>query len=826
MKFTLTWLREFVDFDLSAVELAERLTMLGLEVDAVVDLHRELAGIKVGRIIEVTPHPDADKLTICRVAVGARSRQVVCGAPNVRAGLAVAVALPGARLPSGLEVGEATIRGALSQGMLCSEMELRISDSHAGVMELPGELEDGLELAEALALRDTMIEVDLTPNRPDCASVLGIAREVAGITGNRLHPPAGADLTAAGDRAAGFTVAVESPSDCPRYAAVRLGKVRIAPSPWWLKKRLLAIGQRSINNVVDVTNLVMMETGQPLHAFDFAKLGGKAIVVRRPAVHETLVTLDGTERPLAPDMLLICDAAKPVALAGVMGGANSEVSDHTTEILLESACFDPVTIRKTARRLNMATEASYRFERGVDADGVLRAMQRAVALMQQVAGAEQIGAVVDVYEGRQERPAIPLRINRTRELLGMDLSGEAIASCLSAIELQVTREGDDLLRVRPPGFRIDLEREIDLVEEVARLQGYNDIPTRVPCVPMSFPEQDEGRRMRRQAAEVLIALGFNEAINYSFTAAENFDRLGLGADHPARRTVCLRNPLSEEQGIMRTMLLPGLLETVRTNVNRQNVDLRIFEIGKVFNPSVASDHLERQPGENQRLCGVLSGLRYPGAPLLHYGTPPADLLDVKGAVTALLDELRLTGFDWLTATEEVAPHRPGFVRPGSCAVLVPAGDSSATGGATLGILGQVEPGILRAFGIKQEVLFFELDLDGLLRCPAMFRRFAALPKFPAVKWDMAVVVPEAVEAGRMVETIYRSNEPLVERAEIFDIYRGKPVEEGYKSVAIAITYRSNQQTLDDQSVEKVHGRLLETIMSRFQGRLREAAEQP
>ena len=810
MKFTLNWLKDYLDFNTPVKEIVDRLTMLGLEVDSVAPLHHDLDGIKVARILTVEPHPNADRLHLCDVAVGDETVRVVCGAPNARVGLNTAIALPGITMPSGLKIRKAKVRGQASAGMLCSEKELGISEDAAGIIELDESLTPGQDLVEALNLADTMIEVDLTPNRSDCASVIGIAREVAGFTNTTITPPITEnDLPVLTGKRSSFAVEVRDTGKCPRYAARLLHNVKIAPSPWWLKARLLAIGLRPINNIVDITNLVMMEYGQPLHAFDYANLAGNTIVVRTAESGEKMNTLDGTERTFDPEMLLICDRDRPVAVAGVMGGENSEVSDETVDILLESAYFNPVNIRRTARRLNMSTESSYRFERGVDPAGVPLALERAVRLMVELAGAELEEDGVDALSEIAPPPVLTLRVGRTCDLIGMELSAAEIKDYLAGIEFQVDQTDDpDQLLVHPPSFRVDIEREVDLVEEVARLKGYNEIPATMPTVLMSFPEQDRARSLRRLLTGVMTGMGFSEVINYSFVNEQHFDRLGLAGDDPLRQVVHLLNPLTEEQGIMRTMLLPGILENARRNINQQNIDLRLFEIGKVFHPRGEGE----QPEERTHLTAILSGRRNPGASLLHFGTDPVDIYDAKGAVENVLRELGLAGNTALVATDV----QPGYIQSGSCSLVLSETDQP------LGLIGQLSRDVARNFGIKQELFVLSLDLEDIAGLEAESKKFKQLPKYPSVQWDIAVLVPEQVAAGDMLKVIRECNEPLVEHAELFDIYRGKPIESGMKSVALTITYRSEEQTLDDETVDVAHQRIIKKLVSEFKGRLREA----
>lgn len=807
MKFTLNWLREYIDTDLEPARIADHLTMLGLEVDACVPCYPDLTGVVVARIDSVQPHPNADKLVLCDVIVGEERTRVVCGAPNARAGLVTALALPGAVLPGGFIIKPAKIRGEESFGMLCSAKELGITEDQTGIMELAADLQPGQAISQALGLVDTMIEVDLTPNRSDCASVLGIAREVGGIVGKRISPPVvnPPELTCEN---LPFSVEVESADDCPRYAARLIKNVKIGPSPWWLQQRLLAVGMRPISNIVDITNFVMLEYGQPLHAFDFKKLSGGRIVVRRARSGESLSTLDGTEHQLDSEMLMICDAERPVAVAGIMGGANSEVDAQTTDILLESACFAAIGIRRTAGRLNMNTEASYRFERGVDPQGVPNAMERAVQLITALAGGELVAGGVDFKEGVVAPAPITLRGKRTRSLLGMDLSLDRIGAALSSIEIDVEKIDEDTLRVTPPSFRVDLEREVDLIEEVARIVGYNLLPTTLPMVPMTFSEQDGLRELRKKVAEILTALGFYEAINYSFVAPQHHDLLGLAADDARRQSVHLLNPLAEDQSVLRTTLLPGLLENLRRNINHQSHDVRLFEVGKVFHPQ-GSD----QPEEPFRLAAVISGRRNPGAPVLHVGETQTDIFDVKGVVTQIIDLLRLG--QTVTCQAGVAGQELPFAEPGT--VLAVMG-----GEKILGWCGAFNPKTLKGFGVKQQAFFVDIDLAALAGLSSQAKTFAPLPKFPFVKWDMALIVPEEVAAGEMLSAIHGCEEKLIEKAEIFDIFQGKNIAAGKKSIAITITYRAIDRTLDDETVGKIHQKIIEMMISRFNGQLREA----
>ena len=806
MKFTLDWLKQYTDFKITVAELTDRLTMAGLEVDSVENISPELNKVQVAKILAVRSHPDADRLVLCDVTVGDEKKQIVCGAPNAKAGMLSPLALPGAVLPGGMKIKRGKIRGQVSEGMLCSARDLGLSEDHAGIMELPGELTPGENIVQALNLEDILIEVDLTPNRPDCASVIGIGREVAGFCNSRLKRPVDpADLPRLTGQGVPFSVDVLEPGDCPRYAARLLTGVTVGPSPWWLQKRLLAVGLRPINNIVDITNFVMLETGQPLHAFDFKKLAGGKIIVRKAASGETITTLDDQQRALDSDMLMICDEEKPVAVAGVMGGANSEVDPDTTEILLESACFDPISIRRTSRRLKLNTDASFRFERGVDPQGAPLALERVVRLIVETSGAHVVDDGIDACYEIEEPPVLHLRIQRTCDLLGMNFSGGELSTFLTGIEFEVKELDDDTLSVTPPSFRVDIEREIDLVEEIARLKGYNEISTTLPVVPMSFPEHDGARDLRKQLAGIMTSLGFYEAINYSFVAEKHFDMLSLPENDPLRQTVRLMNPLAEDQNVMRTSLLPGLLENIRRNINHQVVDIKLFEMGKVFLPHAGN----LLPDEKFRLTAVISGRRSPGSPVIHFNNLETDLLDVKGVAETILRELRLLQVELILADSVISYGLEGNI------IELRTNENVA------GCCGQISPKILKTFGIKQDVFFLDLDFDALALLEKERKEFSPLPRYPAVKWDLAVLVPDTVGGGEILQSIREAGEPLFDHAEIFDVFHGDHIESGKKNIAISITYRSDKCTLDDETVGRAHQKMTDMVLSRFKGQLRE-----
>ena len=595
MNVTYNWLKEFVDFDLSPDELAALLTMLGLEVESMEKLGEGMDDVVVALVEEKRQHPNADKLSLCRVNNGKELLDVVCGAQNFKQGDTVALAQIGAVLPGDFKIKRSKIRGEESCGMLCSDKELGMAEESAGIIVLPASIAPlGTPVFTALGLKDTLFEIGLTPNRSDCLSVIGIARDIAAKLDRKLKYPPSTLLEGSEGVDSLIGVTVEDSELCPRYAARYISGCSIAPSPEWLVKRLTAIGIRSINNVVDVTNLIMMELGQPLHAFDCDRLSGKRIVVRKAGEGEQFTTLDNQMRDLTSTDLVICDAERPVALAGVMGGLNSEIENTTTSILLESAFFKPSAIRKTSKRLGLHTESSHRFERGIDIDGVARALDRAASLIVELAGGTLAKGSLDVYPGKCDRAAISFRPEKANELIGIDLKREDIIDILTRLKCQVTPSADGSVAVIPPHYRIDIEREIDLIEEVARLNGYDKIPATMPIARVVSDRPTRHQVIEKQVRDLLVNNGMTEIINFSFTAPEAAGKLLLSDDDPRRIAIKLANPLVDEQSVMRTTLLPGLLETAARNINFRSLDLKLFEMRRVYLP-VAGEDMPREP---------------------------------------------------------------------------------------------------------------------------------------------------------------------------------------------------------------------------------------
>jgi phenylalanyl-tRNA synthetase beta chain len=802
MKITYNWLKEFVDFDHSPDQLAELLTMLGLEVEAMESLGGGMDDVVVAIVEDKRQHPNADKLSLCRVNDGIDILDVVCGAQNFKQGDTVALARIGSLLPGDFKIKRSKIRGEESCGMLCSEKELGLSDSSAGIMVLlPDVAPLGTPVFSALGLKDTMFEIGLTPNRADCLSILGIAREVAAKLGILLKYPEShvAEGITCVESIIGVTV--EDAEFCPRYAARYISGCSVAPSPEWLVKRLNAIGIRSINNVVDVTNLVMMELGQPLHAFDCDRLAGKRIVVRRGGDGETFTTLDNQQRILKATDLVICDAERPVALAGVMGGQNSEIENSTTEILLESACFQPAAIRKTSKRLGLHTESSHRFERGIDIGGVILALDRAAALIADLAGGNLAYGTLDVYPGKTLKSAIQFRPERANSLIGIELQREEIIDILRRLECQVSEGVDGFFAVIPPSYRNDLEREIDLIEEVARLNGFDRIPATMPIARVVSDRPTRHQQLEKSVRDILVNHGMNEIINFSFTAPDAASKLLLGEDDPRRVSIRLSNPLVDEQSVMRTTLLPGLLETISRNINFRSLDLKLFEMRRVYLPVDG----EQMPREPIFVVGALTGSRYDDG--WSRTNEPADFYDAKGIVENLLEMLKIGGISWTPETTEPYFH-PGK----SCTVLA--------GRERIGSVGEIHPTVQENFGLEKPVFCFELDFEKLVKHSRAKLTVTTPSRFPDSTRDIAMLVPDGLLFDKIIGCVNSVKTKELENVMIFDLYRGKGIPEGYKSIAVRVRYRSYERTLTDDEISILHAKITDVLVSKLHVTLR------
>ncbi|NQU10129.1 phenylalanine--tRNA ligase subunit beta [bacterium] len=803
MKLPLSWLKQYVDFPWSAAELAERLTFAGVEVEEVADVGGgALAQVVVCQVLASDQHPNADRLTVCQVTDGQTERQIVCGAKNYQVGDKVPLALPGITLPNGLTIKTAKLRGVESHGMLCSAQELGLSEDAEGLLILPADTAVGATVSDALGGTDTVLDITITPNRPDWLSVIGIAREVAALAETTLRLPE-PTVTEDGEPTATLCrVTLEAPDLCPRYTARVIRGVRIGPSPAWLRQVLDRVGLRSINNVVDVTNYVLLETGHPLHAFDYNLLqssgsvapigsgsprpdtgGGPAstrpIIVRRARNGELFQAIDDSQHELREDMLVIADAAHAVALAGIMGGKNSEINDGTTDVLLEAAYFHPPGIRRTSKQLGLASESSYRFERGTDIEGLLWASDRATALIQQLAGGRVSRGLVDALARPVVRRRVSCRYAQVNRVLGIEVPPATVRRIFTGLGLTIIGSATGAVEVEVPSFRVDLEREVDLIEEVCRIHGVDQIPSRMqPVAAVAVSAFDARWDAHALVRDILTALGYHEALNQT---------LGVNG------AVKLQNPLSVDQGVLRAALVPGLLGNLRTNVSRHQHDLRLFEIGHVF----AADGRE-----TLHLALVVTGRRDPHSWEAGAREALLDFHDVKGALEELADQLAVVGLDIGAADPAVA----------GAATVAPPPDAPQAAGVRVGdqragAIWQVPPATARALDLRTPVCVAELELEPLLAARSADRQYTELPKFPAVVRDMALVVDEGVPHGDIVAAIAQQRTNILERVELFDIFQGGTIPTGRKSLAYSLTFRAPDRTLTDAEVNTAHQEL-------------------
>ena len=847
MKVTLNWLKQYVDFNWSPEELAERLTMLGLEVEGVQKISGAFDGIVVAQVITRDKHPNADKLSLCRVNDGRGERQIVCGADNFKPGDKVPLILPGASLPPKpgekepftIKVGK--IRGVESHGMMCSPQELGLPDAVDGLLILREDAKVGQPFAEYLGRTggDVVYDLEVTPNRPDLNSVIGIAREIAAVTGNSLKLPTLLDAThlvAPKHREGGntqnvselVTIRIEDPDLCPRYTARVIKGVKVGPSPEWLRSTLEKVGIRSISNVVDITNYVMLECGQPLHAFDYHLIakgadGKPTIVIRRAISGEKFKTLDNQERTLTTDMLLIADEQKGIALAGVMGGANTEINDQTMDVLIEGAYFSPTNIRRTSKALGLRSESSYRFERGADVGICDWASQRAAQLILETAGGQLAEGVVDACPEPAEPKTLTLRPEKIKSLLGVEIAREQAEAMLNSLGLKTasrvpqpldTPPGTVLppLKFRVPTFRVDLKREADLIEEVGRLFGVDKIPSTPPRSAIGNNTFDSVYDQIGEVRRILTGLGLNEAQGQTLVAKADC-RL------PEGELVPLTNPLSSGMDVLRPSLLPGLLTILRHNLSRKNHDVALFEIGRVFRsadslvrenqmPSERADKAVRAPREECRVAIAITGQR--ALPFWSGSEREAkfDAYDLKGLVEDLLEQFGLRGIVFGKRAEGT----PLFLE--SAAVTL-------GGKLPLGEMGQLLPALAKKYDLRDAVFLAEFNLDLLLARRNPSRSFKPLLQFPSSRRDVAMLVPEATTHEAVLQTVKQAKPANLESVELFDVFRGKYVPEGQKSLAYAFTYRAPDKTLTDTEVNAVHEKIVSAFKAQLQATVRE-----
>ncbi|HUR45148.1 MAG TPA: phenylalanine--tRNA ligase subunit beta [Candidatus Saccharimonadales bacterium] len=806
MKVTLNWLKQYVDFNWQPEELTERLTMLGLEVEGVQKLGGEFEGIVVAQVLQKDRHPNADKLWLCRVADGQGERQIVCGAQNFEVGNKVPLILPGSSLPAKpgeqpftIKVGK--IRGVESHGMMCSPQELGLPDQVDGLLLLKPEAKVGQPFVEYLGRSgsDVVYDLEVTPNRPDLNSVIGIAREISALTGNPLKLPE--PLASAGSEVDGYVaVRIEDPELCPRYTARVLQGVKIGPSPAWLKASLEKVGVRSISNVVDVTNFVMLETGQPLHAFDYHLIakgssGKPTIVVRRAADGEKFTTLDGQARSLTHEMLLIADESKGIALAGVMGGQNTEINNDTKDVLLESAYFKPTNIRRTSKALGLRSESSYRFERGADINICDWASRRAAQLILETAGGNLVPGAVDAHPKPAETKKVTLRFAKTDALLGISVPAEQQSKFLSSLGLSETGRTAETATFEIPTFRVDLKREADLVEEVTRLYGIDKIPSTPPRGAIGSHPYDAIHDHLAEARRILTGMGLNEAQGQTLISEAS---AMLAA--PAENLVPLANPLSSDMNVLRPSLLPGLLDALRHNLARKNSDIPIFEVGRVFVMQ------NGQVKEERRVAVALTGQRNSNFWSGNDREAKFDVYDLKGVLEEFLEQFGMKGIVYSRRSE-------------STSLLLESG-TVQLGKLGIGELGQLLPTLAKNYDLRDPVLVAELNLDMLISKRNPERSFRALPLFPSIRRDVAMLLPEPTTHEAILNVVRQTKPANLEAVELFDVFRGKNVPEGQKSMAYAFTYRGADRTLKDEEVNAAHEKLVEQFKAKLQAVVR------
>ncbi|MBI3019624.1 MAG: phenylalanine--tRNA ligase subunit beta [Deltaproteobacteria bacterium] len=780
MKLSSSWLSRYMRLPKNLDPILEKLTHRGLEVESVQKRTVDTPFLHVAEIIESKKHPNADRLSLCRVKTKEREYAVVCGAKNYKDGNKVILALPGAKLSGGLEIKENTIRGERSEGMLCSKAELGFEEKSEGILILPAQTSLTADVQKVLGGGEVTFELNITPNRPDGMSFLGVARELAPILRRKVQYPK-MQLQEEKQRIQEkIKIKLEAPKKCPRYMARFISGVKIGASPEWLKTALESIGQRSINNVVDVTNFVLMEWGQPLHAFDFDKISDATVVIRSAKPQEKIQTLDGDEYTLSPEDLLICDAQKPIALAGIMGGASSEVSESTVNILLESAYFDPSTIRKTSKKLGLSSESSKRFERGVDIEGVQKALDRSAQLILEVAGGTIAKGAMDLYPKKFSKCIVSLRQDRLEQYLGYALPFARVKKDLQDLGFKIKGGTSLKSRFEVPSYRVDIAHEVDLIEEIARSRGYDKIPT-LELSGSSHLEQriEKDNFLSAKVKSALVSAGLSEVVNYSF-----YSPLDLEKIHWQEKITKIQNPLGEDFSVMRPSLLPSLLKNLKFNLDHGCSRVRIFELRPVYNG---------KGQETKMLSGLISGSRYP----THWDLKEeeVDFYDVKAIVHLISNTVGI----WFVDDCEIGVYDSSLFHPHLSAEIRLAGNSVFR-------FGKIHPDIRQTFDLKQAAYVFECNFNILEKdFQSSLNIFKPLPKYPFVKRDLSLLIPaKKIHHKALHEIFFKVGGHLVKKAELFDVYEGEAIPEGYKSYAYALTYGSDDRTLTDQEVSRAH----------------------
>lgn len=810
MQVSIKWLKDYIDFTETPEQLADKLTMAGIPVENVVDPGEGLEKVVTGRIEKLEPHQNSDHLQICTMNVGlAENIIIVTGAQNVAEGQVVPVAMVGAHLPNGMKISKGKLRGVASNGMLCSAQELKLDleklpeEQKTGIFILPSDTPVGIPAKDVLGLNDVVLEFELTANRADCFSVFGLVREIAAITGNKPHFPEikvnEDDNTKLNDI---FSVEIADPDLCSRFSTRMLKNVKIGPSPEWMQQRLEGAGIRSINNVVDVTNFVMIELGHPMHAYDYDKITGKKLIARRAIEGEELHTLDDTSRKAKGEMLVIADSEKAAGLAGIMGGFETEITDTTTTVVLESADFYGPCIRRTARACGLSSEASGRFERGVDSETTIKALDRAAQLLQEMGACTVCEGIVDVYPNPKQANYVTFTPEQINNHLGTNIAKDVMLNIITSVGFDVTKDENDEITVKVPSWRNDVTCMADISEEIARLHGFDKIKSTLPNGVSMQGTQSAKQTFIDKVKASLSSQGLYETISFALTNEETFNKLNIPQDSPLRKAVPIMNPLSDEYPLVRTTLLSSIFDNLARNIARKNDDVALFEVGSVFFPKALP--VTELPDEVVKIAGAITGRR--NAQGWNQANDMVDFYDAKGIIEELLANLRVTRY-----TVEAGTHYA--MHPGKTALFKKGRDVIAT-------VGEVHPAVLSAYGITKPVYIFELDATTVMKYMAKDLKYKALPKYPATSRDLAMLVDVDVNAADIEKAMTKAAGQNLTQITLFDVYTGKQVEEGKKSLAFSLTFQSNDKTLTDAEIDPAIEKIVAKLQKDFNANLR------
>ena len=811
MQVSIKWLKDYIDFTETPEQLADKLTMAGIPVENVVDPGEGLEKVVTGRIEKLEPHQNSDHLQICTMNVGlAENIIIVTGAQNVAEGQVVPVAMVGAHLPNGMKISKGKLRGVASNGMLCSAQELKLDleklpeEQKTGIFILPSDTPVGIPAKDVLGLNDVVLEFELTANRADCFSVFGLIREIAAITGNKPHFPEikvnEDDNTKLNDI---FSVEIADPDLCSRFSTRMLKNVKIGPSPEWMQQRLEGAGIRSINNVVDVTNFVMIELGHPMHAYDYDKITGKKLIARRAIEGEELHTLDDTSRKAKGEMLVIADSEKAAGLAGIMGGFETEITDTTTTtVVLESADFYGPCIRRTARACGLSSEASGRFERGVDSETTIKALDRAAQLLQEMGACTVCEGIVDVYPNPKQANYVTFTPEQINNHLGTNIAKDVMLNIITSVGFDVTKDENDEITVKVPSWRNDVTCMADISEEIARLHGFDKIKSTLPNGVSMQGTQSAKQTFIDKVKASLSSQGLYETISFALTNEETFNKLNIPQDSPLRKAVPIMNPLSDEYPLVRTTLLSSIFDNLARNLARKNDDVALFEVGSVFFPKALP--VTELPDEVVKIAGAITGRR--NAQGWNQTNDMVDFYDAKGIIEELLANLRVTRY-----TVEAGTHYA--MHPGKTALFKKGRDVIAT-------VGEVHPAVLSAYGITKPVYIFELDATTVMKYMAKDLKYKALPKYPATSRDLAMLVDVDVNAADIEKAMTKAAGQNLTQITLFDVYTGKQVEEGKKSLAFSLTFQSNDKTLTDAEIDPAIEKIVAKLQKDFNANLR------